>query len=115
LLKSESLMGGMGYLSGTNKIITKECTYSLAWESHNADCRKSTRRIEPFELLYANVLQCVGWNSADVITSAIIISRVKAQPILLKWNWAGKKIESKLFFLHFALKLMQAQILCSLH
>lgn len=27
------------------------------------------RRIDPLELLYANVLQWVGWNSADVITS----------------------------------------------
>lgn len=45
-------------------------TYNLAWESHNADCRKSMSRIDPFELLYANILQWVGWNSADVITSA---------------------------------------------
>lgn len=44
--------------------------YNLACESHKADCRKSMRRIEPFELLYANMLQWVGWNSADVITSA---------------------------------------------
>lgn len=29
------------------------------------------RRIDPFELLYANMLQWVGWNSADVITSAM--------------------------------------------
>jgi len=56
----------------------------LAWESHNADCRKSTRRIEPFELLYANVLQCVGWNSADVITSARTVYKFKAQPKLQK-------------------------------
>jgi len=27
------------------------------------------RRIDPFELLYANMLQWCGWNSADVITS----------------------------------------------
>ena len=96
-------------------VVKKECTYSLAWESHNADCRKSTRWIEPFELLYANILQCVGWNSDDIITSVIIISRVRAQPILLKRNWAGKNKESKLFFLHYAPKPMKAQILCSLH
>lgn len=48
-----------------------QTTYSLECESHNADCRKSIRRIDPFELLYASMLQWVGWNSADVITSAM--------------------------------------------
>jgi hypothetical protein len=51
-------------------------TYNLLWESHRADCRMSTKRIEPLELLYARILQWVGWNSAEVITSAYINSNV---------------------------------------
>jgi hypothetical protein len=49
----------------------KGITNSLAWLSHSADCRRSISRIVPFELLYASVLQWVGWNSAHVITSEI--------------------------------------------
>ena len=45
-------------------------TYNLECESHKADCRRSIKRIEPFKLLYDKVLQWVGWNTADVITSA---------------------------------------------
>lgn len=44
-------------------------TYNLLWLSHKADCLKSRSLIDPFELLYANILQCEGWNSAEVITS----------------------------------------------
>lgn len=44
-------------------------THILALWSHSADCRKSTSRMKPLELLYASVLQWSGWNSADVITS----------------------------------------------
>ena len=72
-------------------VVKKECTYSLAWESHNADCRKSTRRIESFELLYANVLQCAGWNSGDVVTSAIIISRGQGSTNTFKMELSSQK------------------------
>mmetsp|Transcript_3567 Transcript_3567/g.12791 ORF Transcript_3567/g.12791 Transcript_3567/m.12791 type:complete len:277 (-) Transcript_3567:530-1360(-) len=42
---------------------------NLEWRSHRAASRMSASRIDPFELLYANTLHCVGWNSAAVITS----------------------------------------------
>ena len=58
-------------------------TYNLAWESHNADCRKSIRRMDPFELLYANILQWVGWNSADVITSTEAQGKFRIQSLKL--------------------------------
>lgn len=52
-----------------NKELIKK-TYNWEWWSHKADCLISISRIDPFELLYASVLQFIGWNSADVITSA---------------------------------------------
>ena len=61
------------------------------------------RRIDPFELLYANMLQCVGWNSADVITSGEKgqkymherpLNRQKREVMGKKkqlWGWWGEK------------------------
>ena len=45
-------------------------SYNFTCRSHRADCRISTRRIVPLEVLYASVLHWMGWNSADVMTSA---------------------------------------------
>lgn len=41
----------------------------FACESHSAASRISASLIVPFELEYMNMLQCIGWNSAAVITS----------------------------------------------
>lgn len=60
---------------------TSKGTYNLEWESHNADCRKSIKRMDPFELLYANILQWVGWNSADVITSTEAQGKLRIQSL----------------------------------
>lgn len=53
--------------------------YSLECLSQSADCRMSMRRMEPLLLLYASMLQCVGWNSAEVITSVCSI-RTQTKP-----------------------------------
>lgn len=69
-------------------------TYNLAWESHKADCRKSIRRIEPLELLYPNILQWLGWNSAEVITSARI-NRIHIQGENISENKILRKSNQK--------------------
>jgi hypothetical protein len=41
----------------------------LAYLSHKAASLMSASLIVPFELEYMNKLQCIGWNSAAVMTS----------------------------------------------
>jgi hypothetical protein len=45
-------------------------SYALACLSQSAELRMSANRMHPLLLLYAKMLQCLGWNSADVITCA---------------------------------------------
>lgn len=57
--------------------------YSLECLSQSAAWRMSMRGMEPLLLLYASMLQCVGWNSAEVITSACSIkTRTKPQCVV---------------------------------
>lgn len=46
-----------------------EGSLRLACWSHNAESRISASLMVPFELEYMNRLQCIGWNSAAVMTS----------------------------------------------
>ncbi len=48
--------------------VVSTSSYAFACRSHSAALRMSANRMHPLLLLYAKMLQCWGWNSADVMT-----------------------------------------------
>lgn len=63
-------MGGVFFLLKNWKVSGIWMVYSLLeYWSQSAASRMSANLIVPFELEYMNRLQCIGWNSAAVMTS----------------------------------------------
>lgn len=61
----------------------------LTWRSQRADSRMSANLIVPFELEYMKRLQCIGWNSAAVITSdnsSILAGLISTISTKRKWR-----------------------------